>query len=121
MSEELNIRIEKKDGPPAIIIFYLEGYLQANTLQIFKDNVQIAFNEGIYNIIFHCEEIKFISSAALGSLMSFLDEVEDNNGKIVMVSLSAPMVDVFEILEFYDVFPVTDSVEQALEKFSEKE
>ncbi|MBU1077428.1 MAG: STAS domain-containing protein [Spirochaetes bacterium] len=117
-NEELTIYIDKKETPEKIWIFYLNGYLQANTLEEFKNNVESAFREGIYNIIFDCHKIKFASSAALGALISFLDEVEKNNGKLIMVDLSEPIADVFELLEFFDIFPTVDTIEEALSKFN---
>lgn len=117
MTEELNIRLEKREGSPVVMVIHLEGYLQANTLEKFKASMDSIFEQGIFNVVFNCENIKFASSAALGALMSILDEIENRDGQMVMAKLSPPIEEVFELLDFYDIFPVTQSIDEALSKF----
>ncbi len=112
--------IRQLESPPGrdICIFELEGSLQANTLQNFKDTVNPVINRGKKNVVFCCGKLIFASSAALGALMGVLDKVEAMGGKVVMVSLTEPVAEVFELLDFFDVFPVFKAVDEAISYFT---
>lgn len=114
MKEELKITVEKKEETPPCAVFRIKGYLQANTLDQFSSAVESVLNEGIYRLVFDCEDVAFASSAAFGEMLNILGTVEDHNGRMVMTRLSLPVAEVFELMDFYDIFPVRDSIEEAL-------
>ncbi|MDD5067733.1 MAG: STAS domain-containing protein [bacterium] len=120
MKEALKIRIEKSETKPPVAVFYLQGYLQANTLEQFTQTIDSVLDEGIYHLIFFCNDIAFASSAAFGELLNILDKVEQHDGRLVMCCLSLPVAEVFDLLDFYDIFVVTNTIEEALQKITEK-
>ncbi|MBN1899309.1 MAG: STAS domain-containing protein [Spirochaetes bacterium] len=115
MEEALNITVEKREGDPAFVIFHLDGYLQANTLGQFEAIVESVLDQKIVNVIFDCKDVAFASSAALGSFMTIFERTEKENGKMIMASLSPPLAEVFELLDFYDIFIVVDSIQKAID------
>jgi anti-sigma B factor antagonist len=100
-----------------ICLFELEGSLQANTLSVFEETVNPVIAEGKKNIIFDCAKMVFASSSALGALMGVLIKVKAMGGKVVMANLCGPVAEVFELLDFSDVFPLCLSVDEAVSLF----
>jgi anti-anti-sigma factor len=111
------IRRKERAADKDICFFELEGSFEAPALQVFKEKVYLALEEGKKNVIFECTKMIFAGSAALGCLMGLMNKVKERGGEIVMVDLTDRVAEVFSLLDLFDVFPVFKSVEEAVSHF----
>ena len=68
----------------------------------------------------NCSELSYISSAGLGVLMQFIEDVRRNEGDIKLSNMSTRVYNVFDLLGFpmlYEIFP---EEEEAVKKFLNK-
>ena len=64
-------------------------------------------------ILINCSELEYISSAGLGVFMSYINELEDNNIKMVIFGLSEKVKHVFQILGLDQLLKITETEEEA--------
>ena len=64
-------------------------------------------------IVIDCSELQYISSAGLGVFMSYIQEIEANDIKMVLFGLQEKVFNVFQILGLDQLLTITDSFEEA--------
>ena len=67
------------------------------------------------NILVDLQAMEYISSAGLGVFISYLDEINNKNLKMVLFGLSEKVRQVFEILGLLELLAVVDDKDKALE------
>ncbi|NJN27712.1 MAG: STAS domain-containing protein [Cyclobacteriaceae bacterium] len=66
-------------------------------------------------ILVNCEQLEYISSAGLGVFMSYINDLEKNNIKMVIYGLSDKVKHVFQILGLDQLLKITTNEEEAKE------
>ena len=74
------------------------GDLDANSSLDLDERISDLIKQGSVNLHIDCSQLRYISSAGLGVFISFLDEIEQKEGKLVFSNLSESVFDVFELL-----------------------
>jgi len=69
------------------------------------------------NFIFDMEEVEFLASACIGSLVEFLQEVEHCRGQIALVKCQDNVSFLFKVTRLDNVFSMFDDLEEATESF----
>lgn len=64
-------------------------------------------------ILVDCSELKYISSAGLGVFMSYINEMEEGEIKMVLFGLSEKVCNVFQILGLDQLIHMVDTKEEA--------
>lgn len=64
-------------------------------------------------ILIDCTELEYISSAGLGVFMSYINELEDKDIKMIIFGLSDKVKHVFQILGLDQLLKITETKEQA--------
>lgn len=64
-------------------------------------------------IMVNCEQLEYISSAGLGVFMSYINELEAKNIKLVIYGLSKKVHHVFQILGLDQLLKITEDEEGA--------
>lgn len=105
------------DGDFAVI--ELDGAVDAHTAPQFETAVQTAIDAGKNKIIADCTKLTYISSAGLGVFMSFVEEVRESGGDILICGLSDKTKQPFEILGFDSLFQFCANAAEAKTAFSE--
>jgi len=67
------------------------------------------------NFIFDLEEVEFLASACIGSLVEFLQEVEHCRGQIALVHCQDNVAFLFKVTRLDQVFKLFDDIEEAIE------
>ena len=62
------------------------------------------------------EKVEFLSSAALGKLITLNKKVQAENGTLKLCCISPQIYEVFRITKLNKLFDITDTVDQALAK-----
>lgn len=104
----------------SVAVFDLKGYLDAHTAPELERTFQSNIDEGRFNIVVNFRELSYISSAGLGVLMQFIEDVRRNQGDIKLSNMSPRVFNVFDLLGFpmlYEIFPEED---EAVGKFLNK-
>jgi anti-sigma B factor antagonist len=65
-------------------------------------------------IIINFQDVVYIDSSGIATLVEGLQEVEKYNGKFMLTNLSDKVMDVFELSRLDKVFDIYESLEEAL-------
>jgi len=69
--------------------------------------------EGYTKILVDCSALEYISSAGLGVFMSYIEEFNDKNIKMVLFGMSERVVNTFEILGLSELLVIVQNKEEA--------
>ncbi|MCH6199705.1 STAS domain-containing protein [Aquiflexum sp. LQ15W] len=107
----LNIEKHIEDGNWVLI---LTGEIDASNSVELDAAVSEVVQEGAKKILIDCSELDYISSAGLGVFMSYLDDFEENNVKMVIFDLKDKVFQVFHILGLDQLITIRPTKEEAL-------
>ena len=95
-------------------ILKVSGDVDASS-SIYLDNaLEEAVGNNEQKIIVDCTELNYISSAGLGVFMSYIQEFENSDTKMVLFGMNAKVKNTFEILGLDQLLKITDDKEQAI-------
>ncbi len=95
-------------------IIDLDGKLNEVSSQTLVQEIDTQLNNDNNKIILNLEKLNFINSSGLGSLISIVKRVSQNNGKLCLTNLQVFISDLFEITKLTNIFDIKDTVEDAL-------
>ena len=114
MSDTQQINIEDINDV-SVVRFVQERIIDESDIQQLGEELySLATNSAI---LLNFEDVKFLSSAALGKLIKLDKKVKENNGKLVMSNIRPEIYDVFTITRLHKVFVIADSQDDALAGF----
>lgn len=96
---------------------YLIGEIDASSSVHIQSTLQNLLDKGQKNIHINCEQLEYISSAGLGALMSFVEEIENSNGMMVFSNLKPKVYNVFQLLGLDQIMKIVDNHQQAVTFF----
>lgn len=67
------------------------------------------------NFIFDLEQVEFLASACIGSLVEFLQEIEHCRGQIALVNCQDNVTFLFKVTRLDQVFGLFDDMDEAIE------
>jgi len=108
--------IQEKQGNVNVI--KVKGRLDASTAAKLEETLELFVNEDRTRILVDCETLDYISSAGLRVLLASAKELKKTNGKIYLSSLNPNVKQVFEISGFTTIFPIYESIKDALADLS---
>jgi len=111
---ELKIEKIEKDG---LFIIKPLGRIDPITVEDFDVSIAEAIKKGKVKIIIDCSGLEYISSAGLGVLIGYIEEVREKGGDIVICCANPGVYDIFDLLGFtkvYKFFPGLDEAEKFL-------
>lgn len=100
-----------------IAIVYPKGHLDAHNVERFEKEIVRLLGNSINNIIINCKSLNYISSAGMGIIMGYLDEIRENGGDIKLCSLNERVFEIFDLVGFTDIYDFLDDEDSALNKF----
>ncbi|MCX7048669.1 MAG: STAS domain-containing protein [Candidatus Sumerlaeota bacterium] len=111
-SLEMNIRQDAANA--AIMAVKLSGYLDAQTVHLFDKGMNDSWRAELRKLVLLMEDVIYISSAGIGSLMEWTKRIRSQQGDIVLVRPSEKVMKVLEMLGFTRILKVVNSEEEAL-------
>jgi anti-sigma B factor antagonist len=114
---EFSVGTRERD---TISVLDLRGYLDAHTAPELEKAFQKQLEDDRYNIVVNFSELSYISSAGLGVLMQFIEDVRRNDGDIKLSNMSSRVYNVFDLLGFPMLYEIFDLEEDAVKKFLNK-
>lgn len=112
---KLKVEISYIDNIPVI---NAKGECDLITSKKLRQAVDNLIGAGHYNIIFDFREMTYIDSSGFRALLDTRNKIEQKNGEIVLVCLTAPVERVFNLLRLDELISRTETVEDALEYLS---
>ena len=115
MNDNLKINTLIKNN---IVCFYLIGQLDAHSAPRLEEEIEKYIINSNKQFVFNLSNLEYISSAGLGVFMSFIQELRENNGDIKFAELNDRVKNVMELLGFNQIYDITNSEQEAIEKYS---
>jgi len=100
-----------------ITLIDIKGFLDAHTAPMFEDSIKNIINDGNYRIIVNFKCLDYISSAGLGVLMAFIEDLRAKKGDIKLSEMSEKVFSVFDLLGFPMLFDIDNDENVSINKF----
>lgn len=114
----LQIRIEKKGVQAEIAVVRIAGALDTLAAYTFQEQMTALLQSGVYKYILDLEQMDYISSAGIGVFPGMALELQQHQGGLVFVKVSAKIYKLFNMIGLTTIFAIKDTVEKALEEFA---
>lgn len=95
-------------------IIKIHGDVDASSAIQVDEQIRIAIDEKVEQLLIDCEHLEYISSAGLGVFMSYLQELKIKNYKMTLYNMSDKVFKVFEILGLHNLITIVSTKEEAL-------
>ncbi|GAB6887353.1 STAS domain-containing protein [Desulfothermus okinawensis JCM 13304] len=105
-------RVEKE----GFIIVMVNGRLDANTASKYESECLSYLDNGDDKVIVDLHGLEYISSAGLRSILTIGKKIKSIGGKYVFCNLQPMVAKVFKISGFNSIFPVYETLEDAIEE-----
>ena len=110
------VNLGKEQG---ITIIAVKGRMDGMTSSEFDKKTEQWLSAGEDSFVLNLGELDYISSAGLRSILAMGKKLRAANGRLMVVSLTGLVKEVFEISGFNSIFPVFASVEDALKNIKQ--
>jgi len=101
----------------SVAVVKLDGAVNVNTFEKLDTTLFDLFREQHYSIVCDMAKVKYMSSAGAGVFMHALSECRDSHGNMVLINLSAGVMEVFDLLNLTGFLPTAPNLEAALAAF----
>lgn len=92
----------------------ITGYLDAHTVDAFEQTIEELLDHPCNKFILDLGELGYISSAGIGALMLFLQQLRRRDGDLVLLNPAPKVLKVLDLLGFTRVFTIAQDREDAL-------
>ncbi|WKN42460.1 STAS domain-containing protein [Tunicatimonas pelagia] len=97
----------------------INGEVDASSSIYLDEALEKAIGSNVVRILVDCQHLNYISSAGLGVFMSYIQELETKEKKMVLYHMSDKVYKVFEILGLHQLLTIVETKEQAKAKADE--
>jgi anti-sigma B factor antagonist len=73
--------------------------------------------ENNFNILINGQDLNYITSAGMGIIMGYIDEVREKGGDIKLCALSERVHETFDLVGFTEIYEFVADEQAAIEKF----
>ncbi len=102
-----------KNVDDGVLVLGVVGDVDASSSIELDNAIKEALEEGSQKIIVNCKNLSYISSAGLGVFMSYIQELESKNVKMVICHLNEKVEGVFQILGLDQLLKIVSSEDEA--------
>jgi anti-sigma B factor antagonist len=115
--DDLSIKKYFSPGVNDVIIVKLTGYVDHSNSRQVEQVISEIIESGKIKIIFDFSELVYMSSAGWGVFVGEIKTVREKGGDIKLASMTAEVMDVYHILEFFHIIDDYASLNDALKSF----
>lgn len=105
-------------NPIAILSLYGE-LIDRNEGQRIMDEINLLSEEGQNKFVLELSELKYMNSTGLNVLINILTKARKNGGDLIISGISKKVQELLLVTKLNSVFIVTETTEEAIEKFNE--
>jgi len=99
-------------------VLHLKGRLDLNSSSKLKEQIKNYLKEGTIRLILDMNDVDFINSSGLGTLVSILKDVRMVKGRMVLCNLAQYVQEIFEITQLSHIFDMYPTEEEAAASMS---
>ena len=108
----LKVKVDRGEN---LAIVEVEGEIDLNTSDIFRNELYKVIDEGYKKLIISLDKVKYIDSTGLGILIGALKKMRMNGGKLTVVCSLPQIKKVFTITGLVDILGLHESLQQAID------
>jgi len=108
---DLDLKV-RKQGAHAVL--EVAGEIDVYTAPKLREKLIELVNEGSYHLVVDLEKVDFLDSTGLGVLVGGLKRMRNHDGSLELVCTQDKILKIFRITGLTKVFPIYDSVEDAI-------
>ncbi len=107
--------VSKTVTSSGVVVLNLKGSLDADTVHDLEAALLEASEAGEEDLIFDLSELKYISSAGVGTFIGCIGTIRGEHKRIIFLNPSPNILELFELLGFTKLFRVMKNKEEAIE------
>ena len=111
----MNLNIEEKGA--TVLIEVKEERLDAHNSSELKTQMLTLFDDGKNNLVIDLQDVRFVDSSGLGSLVSGFKNASARSGNLKLCGLQPQVKSMFELTRLHRVFEIFPGSEEALASF----
>lgn len=100
-----------------VAIVYPKGHLDAHNVEKFEKELVKLIDKHIVRIIINCSDLNYISSAGMGIIMGYLDEIREKSGDIKLCGVSDRVYEIFDLVGFTEIYDFLKDEDTARRSF----
>jgi anti-sigma B factor antagonist len=108
---DLDLKV-RKQGDHAVL--EVAGEIDVYTAPKLREKLIELVNDGSYHLVVDLEKVDFLDSTGLGVLVGGLKRVRNHDGSLELVCTQDKILKIFRITGLTKVFPIHDSVDDAI-------
>lgn len=97
-------------------ILEIIGEIDASSSLKLDEHIGEMLGDGALRIVVDCSKLDYISSAGLGVFMSYVEELNKKEARMVLCGLNLKVRNVFDILGLDQLLDIVKTREEAIEK-----
>ena len=117
MSKDRRIDIEEISGVTVVKLLETKILDEANIEALGQELFALVDKDGRRRMILEFSVVEYLSSAALGKLITLHKKVAAAKGKMVLCSIQKDILDVFKITQLDRILTICADLDAALSKF----
>ena len=98
-------------------VIYPRGHLDAHNVERFEKEILKLIGSNNVNVVVNCKELNYISSAGMGIIMGYLDEIREKGGDIKLCCVSERVYEIFDLVGFTEIYEFLEDEDTAIAKF----
>ena len=110
---------QKRLGDTAVLT--VEGKLRYEEALELKGEIARILDAGAGNLVIDMEKVAYLSSSAIGTLVSANGRIRKNGGALYLAGVSPELMGLFELLHLASILQFCASTDEALAKIQGKE
>ena len=92
------------------------GRLDSSTTSTFEAHCNKLIDKGATVFVLDFDKLDYLNSGALRSIILMLKKVKPKGGNVIICGAKGTAKEIFEVSGFSEMFPMTDTIEQAASK-----
>jgi anti-sigma B factor antagonist len=105
-------------GDVTVVNFVDRKILDEQNIQIIGDQLfSLVDEDGCRKILLNFKNVEYLSSAALGKLITMNKKVQNAGGKMILCNIEPKIYEVFEITKLDRILKIEREEQEALQKF----
>jgi anti-anti-sigma factor len=115
--EKLIISEERLNSPVTLTLLSLKGTIETTNASTLEEAIDRIIGGRCYRIVVDLAGVTYISSAGWGIFISEIKRVRRNAGDIKLAAMTAPVREVFDLLEFNNILKPYRDKDDAVRDF----
>ena len=91
-----------------VAVIYPKGHLDAHNVERFEKELLKLMGNDHVKVAVNCKDLNYISSAGMGIIMGYLDEIREKGGDIKLCNVNERVYEIFDLVGFTEIYNFLD-------------